>query len=711
MGRTPPPPSSSPSRPSLVARFLDASPYALAFLVALAVGITTTVALRDELIRLGTKHAGAYGARARATIVAVAVPRRAGPDAPVDAPENVTAVKRGVPRETERCKHGYRTASHSSGGCVCRHGYGGDACDEDLIPSCDRTVMINCNYVLTNWGEALPRHSCACVNECAKAVRDAFGIRESSPIWKDYLREKRDNDAVCDTENGTVWNWKKKEILAGYVSTAKSSRPVVLDTCMHNCFGQGDCVERLCECKEGRYGALCQFNASEVAIDVSSLTHERVTDRVTSIEYYDALPAFARVPLFTHAYYFDTKSEGLDKRRGRIEASVYTTAIHFAETLVEERWKGVLTTPRGGTHRFIPFFSAQNVGNLGFVRPWIQIIAANLPKNDRSEDPWYILSTSQDRGLCSSIGARQALPEKTIVLSSFGWHKYPRRDNASSTPAPRDAQCFRPDRDIVIPAVRPGVRSVLHEYEFNPDMKNGSLLFFKGGTRIYKDNKCVGEGLFDPTNDCQNVYSQGMREYITTAFHDVPEFDVHNLTDRTATATRDQFNRDAMITAKYCLSAGGHGFDMRLFDSVARGCVPLLTAQDMSYPFDIVLDYEKFAIVINDRGDRLRKLPETLKSAYERGDHPDMVKRLRYVHETFAMSDEFTDANLRDFYNVTDGGFATAITAIGMRTGTKIPELIKKTMCHLAYEFHEGRGHEIFKPEALDYLACKRRRR
>jgi hypothetical protein len=85
MGPPPTPSSSStPSRPAFLARFLDASPYALAFLVALAVGVTTTVTLRDELIRFGTKHADAYGARARATIVAAVAPRRAGPEVPVE---------------------------------------------------------------------------------------------------------------------------------------------------------------------------------------------------------------------------------------------------------------------------------------------------------------------------------------------------------------------------------------------------------------------------------------------------------------------------------------------------------------------------------------------------------------------------------------------------------------------------------------------------
>ena len=72
-----------------------------------------------------------------------------------------------------------------------------------------------------------------------------------------------------------------------------------------------------------------------------------------------------------------------------------------------------------------------------------------------------------------------------------------------------------------------------------------------------------------------------------------------------------------MSTAKFCLAAGGGGYDMLMR-------VPVLTAESMSYPYDDILDYNKFAVVIDKHDERLQNLPETLSKV----QHAPMVKRI-----------------------------------------------------------------------------------
>jgi hypothetical protein len=53
---------------------------------------------------------------------------------------------------------------------------------------------------------------------------------------------------------------------------------------------------------------------------------------------------------------------------------------------------------------------------------------------------------------------------------------------------------------------------------------------------------------------------------------------------------------EEMQRAKFCLVAGGYGFDMRLYDAVSRGCVPLMTQHDTWQPLQHVLRYDRFAL-------------------------------------------------------------------------------------------------------------------
>ena len=56
--------------------------------------------------------------------------------------------------------------------CVCRHGFGGSRCEQDLIPSCNRTELGSCMYAYSTFGTFIPYQTCACVKECENVLRD-----------------------------------------------------------------------------------------------------------------------------------------------------------------------------------------------------------------------------------------------------------------------------------------------------------------------------------------------------------------------------------------------------------------------------------------------------------------------------------------------------------------------------------------------------------
>lgn len=562
--------------------------------------------------------------------------------------------------------------------------------------------MMTCTYVFSFWGLNVEYQSCDCATECELVLKQEGNLTDDE--WYHMSHQKPEDAQVCINDDGKSVNMFTLEPVSAPRKISEKFIGLNLrDVCMHNCFGRGVCKDRVCRCEPGRFGLLCQFDVDDVSADVIDASMGTTVDnkREMRIEYYDGLSSHARIPLFTKAYYLDIRKEHLGEddlhERAQIEASMYATAVHVAETIVQDRWKRTLLTPRSGTHRFVPFFPANVGANVGATDGYLRFVIKQLPANDGAEDPWYIFVSMQDRGFCSSDGMRKMLPRRSIVVHSFGWQKFLRPDEK--------ALCHQPGFDVVIPARRHANQAAFDENDFDPALKNGSMLFFRGSLRK-KSEKCSGEALLNNRLLCMGEYSQGIRMYVIDTFQNVSGFSLN------APGGRDAFSRDLMKTAKYCLVPGGHGFDMRLVDGVARGCVPVLTSLQMSYPYDNVLNYSKFALDIGDRwgeaSDALRNLPDTLKEAYAKGDHGDMVRRLRYVHEVYIMGDDLTDEEYREahVHNVTDAGFATMLASIAIGTDVALPPYFRTTLCSLAYDFLDGRGHEIFRKEALDMLRC-----
>ena len=121
-----------------------------------------------------------------------------------------------------------------------------------------------------------------------------------------------------------------------------------------------------------------------------------------------------------------------------------------------------------------------------------------------------------------------------------------------------------------------------------------------------------------------------------------------------------------------------------------------------------MIDYSKFSVLIRDDREPLRDLPKTLRDEFAKGEHANMVRRLRYVHEAFVMQDDLTDEAYRERHdnNVTDAGISTLLSNLALVTDTALPNFVRETMCRLAFQFLDGRGHEIFTADALTLFAC-----
>ena len=545
------------------------------------------------------------------------------------------------------CFNGFKSVS--DGSCICQHGYGGKSCQKDLIPACNRTDFYSCVYLFSRHGVNihLPLQSCSCVSQCKKLLQQELGTEEFEKITLE-----RKHKQTCCIDNGTIISWRTREKIkntefpSGYEFHLNEKQSSL---CIENCFGHGKCTNRICNCQTDYYGPWCQWsNLNPITVDVGM-----------KIEIYDKLTSHVRQPFVTDGY------------------SYLNGRTRFAETLLQLRFQGNLVVPTGGTHIFVPFMPLHVGSNLGNLNREFNIVLKHLPKNNA----WYLFVNSQDRGLCQGPINRNILPNKSVVLTTYGWHKQ------------KKVKCFEKGLDIVTPVIS-FIENPLNENHFDNKFKNGPLFFFKGSTRPNRYNPCSGEKLIYGPESCQELYSQGVRQYISQKFTNTTGFEV---------GSTGRFKGvKSMSNAKFCLAAGGGGYDMRLFDSIAQGCVPVLTAESMSYPYDDILDYNKFAVVIDKHDERLQNLPETLSKV----QHAPMVKRLRYVHETYAISE-----NKKNWHNITDSGLATLITTIAFNTKAVLPSHIRDIMCELAYSFHEGRGHEIFKQEALDYINCPAKKR
>lgn len=153
---------------------------------------------------------------------------------------------------------------------------------------------------------------------------------------------------------------------------------------------------------------------------------------------------------------------------------------------------------------------------------------------------------------------------------------------------------FDPWKDLVIPpfrrAVRPSWPAAL-----NPDRK--TWLHFRGNLR--------------------DGGPQGVRHSLKKSL--AAESDVLFAGVDTACGRECAFGE--MLRSEFCLILGEvEGWSLRLYDSIALGCIPVLVAGDVDLPFQTALDYSEFSVKIpperaGEVASVLRTIPETARRA------------------------------------------------------------------------------------------------
>ena len=88
-------------------------------------------------------------------------------------------------------------------------------------------------------------------------------------------------------------------------------------------------------------------------------------------------------------------------------------------------------------------------------------------------------------------------------------------------------------------------------------------------------------------------YSRGFRQRAFISLHSRPGFAVEQV------APLDDYF-DALRSSVFCLAASGNGFDSRLANAMAAGCIPVLVDDRLVLPLQGELPYHKFSLRVAD---------------------------------------------------------------------------------------------------------------
>ena len=552
------------------------------------------------------------------------------------------------PDRLPRCVHGFASASNP-GTCVCSHGWSAARCDVDAIPSCDRDAILTCDNVVL--GYVFGNHpTCACFRECRALLSKQFGELETAFLIK-KIRNPRNGG--CLDEKGRVVNIQlpanstKKDPL----KTFGEADPVVSKhrrSCIFDCAGEGVCRMHQCECNATRAGQWCQFSRQEVVDYTRELSGKSKKYAEMTLEILE-LPAALFVPYIMHSYHL-----GSDVTHAFIQNLLGDPSISRPN---HDR-HGKLAHPKGNI-KIVPFFPDDVSGNVGmsavgYFDRLLRHIRTLTDANPEHENSWYVFLTNMDRGLCLAPGMRNMFPSNAIIMSSHGGFVLPKFGG----------ECFYPDRDVVLPPFKAFEGEALDIY-FKEETKSSSdspLLYFKGTAKVHDAKNCAGDALM--SHDCEAEYGQGVRKYV---------WDRYNLTNGFVFGPPHESRDKNMTKARFCLIAGGHGWDTRIADSIARGCVPLITQTHVWQPFEHVLRYDKFSMRLKNKTD-LERLPEILRAVpLER--HARMVRNLRDIYKAFAFTDQLRGLHGRPM------GTYHALISLAIVTGTELPREVRDFIC------------------------------
>ncbi|KAG8458602.1 hypothetical protein KFE25_008399 [Diacronema lutheri] len=354
-------------------------------------------------------------------------------------------------------------------------------------------------------------------------------------------------------------------------------------TCLNRCNGRGRCVDSVCACDDGFWGADCTLRINPAG-GYSLLDPPRPDHGVTARVYVYELPgrfttwlaAQSNAHEWTHSWWFYDNDISLHQR---FLASPYRTA-----------------NPEEADFFFVPLYRSLGAYTAGWGPGVI------TPKGWRAFSAAVDFVRKSAPFFAQPGGARKHMMVITCdvgfgVLGEWQGKRFVHRSVLPAALSPLKfivqwgGEPTRPGHDLVIPPRTPPQEVISaaggdHPYACAyagrkqgtpraPTERGGAFFFFRG--KIILGNP---------------VYSQGVRQKVYRLHH-----------QRDNWVISDQSSRNfyhEMATAQFCFAPTGWGWGQRVFEAILSGCIPVVMQSDNAQPFEHILPWDRFAVMLNE---------------------------------------------------------------------------------------------------------------
>ncbi|GMH18719.1 hypothetical protein Nepgr_020560 [Nepenthes gracilis] len=429
----------------------------------------------------------------------------------------------------------------------------------------------------------------------------------------------------------------------------------VQSSCINQCSGHGHCRGGFCECNGGWYGVDCSIpsvfssvrawprwllpaqvnvpNNSHFADNLVGLD-AAVKKRRPLIYVYDLPPQFNSLLLEGRHFKFECVNRLYDHRN----ATFWTEQLYGAQMALYE---SLLASPHRTLNGeeadffFVPVLDSciitraddaphlsmqdhqglRSSLTLEFYKKAYDHIVEQYPYWNRSAGNDHIWFFSWDEGAC------YAPKEIWNSMMLVHWGNTNSRHNHSTTaywadnwdgilPERRGSHpCFDPRKDLVLPAWKqPNLDSLRSKFWARPLDQREKLFYFNGNL-----GSAYANGRPEAT------YSMGIRQKLAKEFGSSPDKDgklgKQHQDDVFVTPLRSENYHEDLATSLFCGVLPGDGWSGRMEDSILQGCIPVIIQDGIFLPYENVLNYESFAVRIQE--DEIPNLIEILKGFNE----------------------------------------------------------------------------------------------
>ena len=433
--------------------------------------------------------------------------------------------------------------------------------------------------------------------------------------------------------------------------------------CLNDCAGKGRCESGFCQCDEGAHGADCSEDAEGRVAFERGATALGVPVRYSGSVAGHAGMAAEAPPPWPRIYVYDLPPRfNVGQLQQRLKKARCTWRYYDDGLSNETRWEPNLYGAESLTHELLlasPHRTSDPTEADYFFLPvyafcFISRLLAPIPKHhERLRTPtppgypdeigagsatlratvlyqeaidhvaraypfWnasggadHIVPMFHDEGACY---APQAAANATFLVhwgrttrlpldsTSYGLHRWARpgiHDKWRPKLLAGNDRCFRPEKDVVLPAYRSPDQVVNSPFLAGPTGSAGSAQ----GSIAPRRFLVYFRGMIRPEDD---RYSLGIRQALW-----------RHLNGREGegivfTEERSERYRDELADADFCPVVPGDGWSARMEDSVVAGCIPVIIQDEIYAPWEGWLDVSAFSIRVSSAD--AASLVETLRA-------------------------------------------------------------------------------------------------